>query len=141
MRLTLFEASGESCAIELDKVIHILTAPPVFKLPLLNRGFYGGFIHQGQVVPLLNRSSALFENKDETMQVPFVMLCNAGFGSIGVPADKMVRITKAGEFSTGGDAMGRSRRESYEINGCRYRLLDLNMILDDPDFSMCGLKD
>ena len=140
MRLALFETSGESCSVALDKVLHVLTAPPVFKLPLLNQVFVGSFIYHGQIVPLLRRSSS---SKDQSLslQTSFVIVCEAEFGLVGVPADRIMRITKAEEVGPEGDAMGFCHGESFEINGCNYRQLDLNAILGDPDFSMCGLKD
>lgn len=140
MRLALFETSGGSCSVALDKVLHVLTDPPVFKLPLLNRVFIGGFVYQGQFVPLLSKSSSSMV-EDESLQASFVIVCEAEFGLVGVPADRIMRITKAEEVGPGGDAMDGCHSESYEINGCNYRQLDLNAILDDPDFSMCRLKD
>lgn len=141
MRLALFETSGESHSVALDKVIHVLTAPSVFRLPLLNRVFCGGFVYQGQVVPLLNNSSPAIEQNDENLQASFVIVCEAEFGLVGVPADRIIRLTKPEEVSLGGGSVGNTHSESYEINGCNYRQMDLNAILDDPDFSMCGLKD
>jgi len=140
MRLALFETSGEQCAVELDKVLHVLTAPEIFRLPLLKNIFTGGFLYQGQVVPLLSASAVEAAQGDIMTQAGFVLVCEAEFGLLGVPADKIIRITRS-EESGQGEAVGDLHGESYEINGCTYRQLDLNAVLDNPEFSMCGLKD
>ena len=59
---------------------------------------------------------------------------------IGVPADRIIRITKndevAPDFVVGLD----SPQEKCQINNCEYRFLDLNRVVEAPDFTLCGLK-
>jgi len=94
MRLALFEISTVSCSVPLDKVLHVLTEPDVFVLPLLRDCFSGGLIYQRQLVPLLKGRKP--EAEEEVVDSPpaFVLVCEAEFGLIGVPADRIIRITK-----------------------------------------------
>jgi len=32
------------------------------------------------------------------------------------------------------------QHETFKINHCEYRLLDRNRVVEDPDFTLCGLK-
>jgi len=32
------------------------------------------------------------------------------------------------------------QQETFKINHCEYRLLDRNRVVEDPDFTLCGLK-
>jgi chemotaxis signal transduction protein len=137
MRWALFEKSGVSLAVALEKVLHVLTAPQVFELPLLKRVFTGGIIYQGQVVPLLVGAS----DPGQQEAAAFVIVCEAEFGLIGLPADRIIEITKTDNVTPGGDATELSGSEDNENISCDYRHLDLNAILEDPEFSMCGLKD
>ena len=141
MRLALFEISKSSYYVSLDKVLHVLTGPHIFKLPLLRGCFAGGLIYQGQVVPLLT-GGPLDENEDNVnVQPGFVLVCEAEFGLIGVPADKIVRITKIDEIDSEDIAGSASQYETCKIDGCDYHLLDLNRIVEDSDFTLCGLRD
>ena len=137
MSLALLETLEDPCSIELDKVLHVLTAPQLFRLPLLRPCFVGGLVYQGQVVPLL--VSKLSEREDKTIHSPaFALVCEAEFGVVAVPAEKIVCITKAGEISSMTMSECSSHGETCEIGGRDYRLLDLNRVLEDSDFTVCG---
>ena len=141
MRMALFETLEVSCSVSLERVLHVLTTPQVFNLPLLRRSFAGGVLYQGQIVPLL-AGHVIGKRTAGSIQPPaFALVCEADFGLVAVPADRIVRITGTGEISpeiiTGND----SQDEVCEIGGRDYRLLDLNRVLEDPDFSVCRLKD
>lgn len=138
MRQTLFESSGEPCSIPLDKVLHILTDPTVFKLPLLRPAFVGAFVFNEQVVPLLAGKSRRV-NGGAGHDVPFVLVCEAEFGLVGVPADRILKITSAAEIGSGGVDQEIPSGQSCEINGRTYRQLELNDVLEDPSFSVSGL--
>jgi chemotaxis signal transduction protein len=140
MRLALFEISAVSCSVPLDKVLHVLTEPNVFVLPLLRGCFSGGLIYQGQLVPLLKGVKPEAKGEVADPLPAFVLVCEAEFGLIGVPADRIIRITKNEEVDS--DAMPRldSHQDTYQINNCEYRFLDLNRVVEDPDFTLCGLK-
>lgn len=140
MRLTLFETLGAARSIALDKVLHILTTPQVFELPLLRRSFSGGVVYQGQIVPLLT-DKKLGERREKNRQPAFVLICEAEYGLVAVPADKIVRITKNEEIRPEIFSGSDSQSETCNISGHDYRLLDLNRVLEDPDFTVCGLKD
>ena len=141
MRLALFETSGVPCSLALDKVLHVLTAPHVFSLPLLRCCFAGGIVYQEQFVPLLTAEPPETPGGRKNLQPAFVLVCEAEYGVVGVPADRIVRITKTGEVDAKVMSGCDSREETCEISGCNYRLLDLNRVLEDPDFTVCGLKD
>jgi chemotaxis signal transduction protein len=140
MRLALFKISTVSCSVPLDKVLHVLTDPHVFSLPLLRHCFAGGLIYQEQFVPLLKGGKTETRGADEDLQPVFVLVCEAEFGLIGVPADKIIRITKNGEVDSESIPGHVSQHKTCEINNCEYRLLDLNRVVEDPDFTLCGLK-
>ena len=140
MRWGLFEKSGVSLAVALEKVLHVLTAPQVVCLPLLKPVFSGGIVYQGQVVPLL--SDAVGDSPPGTLEdAAFVVVCEAEFGLVGIPADRIVEITKSDKVNAGEGATRSSGSENNINISCDYRQLDLNAILDNPEFSMCGLKD
>lgn len=141
MRLALFETLGHSCSIPLDKVLHVLTAPKIFKLPLLRSCFVGGLVYQGQVVPLLAGKADANGDENVNQQPAFTLVCEAEYGLVAVPTDKIVRITKAEEISSLTMSECNTQGKTCEINGRDYRLLDLNRALEDPDFTVCGLKD
>lgn len=138
MRRALFERSGVPCSIPLDKVLHILTAPAVFKLPLLRPAFVGAFVYDERVVPLLAGESRRVDGGAE-QEVPFVLVCEAEFGLVGIPADKILKITRAGEIESGGADHGGSSGQSCEINGRDYRQLELNDVLEESGFSVSGM--
>ena len=71
----------------------------------------------------------------------FVLVCEAEFALVAVPADKVLPITKADEISSMTISECNSQGEACEIDGRDYRLLDLNRVLEDLDFTVCGLKD
>ena len=137
MRLALFETLEVPCSIPLDKVLHVLTAPQLFRLPLLRLCFVGALVYQGQVVPLLAGKSPARGVK-EVHQPAFAIVCEAEFGLVAVPAEKIVCITKAGELSSTTTSGGNPHGETCEVGGRNYRLLDLNRILEDSDFTVCG---
>ena len=141
MRLALFETLEVPCSIALDKVLHVLTAPKLFRLPLLRSSFAGGIIYQGQVVPLLAGEAPERQDGKINQQPAFALVCEAEYGLVAVPADRIVRITKSGEICSTTISGCDPQSEMCEIGGRDYRLLDLNRVLEDPDFTVCGLKD
>ncbi len=140
MRLALFETLEVPCSIALDKVLHILTAPQLFRLPLLRSCFAGGIVYQGRVVPLLASESPERQGEKINQQPAFALVCEAEYGLVAVPADRIVRITKTGEVSSMAMSGCDPQSKMCEIDGRDYRLLDLNQVLEDPDFTVCGLK-
>lgn len=140
MRLALFEILEVSCSVPLDKVLHVLTAPQVFRLPLLRSCFSGGLVYQGQVVPLLACKPPQKGDKNKN-QPAFTLVCEAEYGLVAIPADRIVRITNEAEISSVTLSGCNFQGETCNIDGRDYRLLDLNQVLDDSDFTVCGLKD
>ena len=138
MRLILFETLAVPCSIFLDKVLHILTSPQVFMLPLLRPSFAGAIVYQGQVIPLLTGNSPEKGEEKINRQPAFALICEAEYGLVAIPADRIVRITKAGEVSSKIMSGCDSRDETCEIDDRDYRLLDLNQVLDDSGFTVCG---
>lgn len=136
MRLALFELSTVPCSVPLDKVLHVLTAPTIFTLPLLRHCFAGGLVFQGELVPLLKGHKA---EVGVDLHPAFVIVCEAEFGLIGVPADRILRITKNDEVDSDNLSEFDTQHETCEIHNCEYRFLDLNRV-GDPDFTLCGLK-
>lgn len=141
MRLALFESSGVLCSVPLDKVLHILTDPQIFSLPLLRPCFSGGILYQRQVLPLLAEGPQAILGSAANRKHPFVLVCEAEYGLVGIPADRVLRITKAGEVDVGAFPEHDPENEQCEINGRDCRLLDLNKVMDDSSFTICGLKD
>jgi chemotaxis signal transduction protein len=138
MRLILFETLAVPCSISLDKVLHVLTSPQLFILPLLRPSFVGAVVYQGQVIPMLAGNASEKGEGTVNRQPAFCLICEAEFGSVAIPADKIVRITEAGEVSSKIMSGCDSRDETCEIDDRDYRLLDLNQVLDDSDFTVCG---
>jgi chemotaxis signal transduction protein len=138
MRLALFEVSETPCAVALDKVLHILTGPHVYRLPLLRSCFAGVFVYQGQAVPLLASERHGANNERTNLHPAFVLVCEAEFGLLGVPAEKIVRITKTGEIDSEIFSAGDFQDQVFEMSGRDFRLLDLNQIMEDPDFTITG---
>ena len=141
MRLALFETSKVLCAISLDKVLHVLTGPHVYRLPLLRPCFAGGLVYQGQVVPLLIAEYCNGLNGNVGAGPAFTLVCEAEFGLVAVPADRMLRITKSGEVCVKSHPGCDTHDETCEIGGRDYRLLYLNRVMEDSPFTVCGLKD
>jgi hypothetical protein len=140
MRLALFETSAVYSSVPLDKVLHVLTEPNVFVLPLLRSCFAGGLIYQGQLVPLLRGRKSEVEGGAVDPLPAFVLVCEAEFGLIGVPADRIIRITKNEEVDSATHSGFNTHQETCQINNCEYRFLDLNRVVEDPDFTLCGLN-
>lgn len=140
MRLILFEVSGTLSSLLLDKVLHVLNGPGVFELPLMRRCFAGGVLYQGQFVPLLEGGCSETPEDEAGQRPACVLVCEAEFGLIGVPADRILRITKTGEIDSEVVSGCGSQHQTFEINRCEYRLLDLNLVVEDPDFTFSGLK-
>jgi len=138
MRLILFETLAVPCSISLDKVLHVLTSPQLFMLPLLRSSFVGAIVYQGQVIPLLAGNSPEKGEGEVNRQPAFAIICEAEYGLVAIPADRIVRITKAGEVSSRVMPGCDSRDEKFEIGNHDYRLLDLNQVLDDSGFTVCG---
>ncbi|WP_459861569.1 chemotaxis protein CheW [Desulfuromonas carbonis] len=53
-RLVLLRLGEKQFALSLENVWHILLAPRLFPLALIRPGFKGVFLHQGDVLPLLD---------------------------------------------------------------------------------------
>jgi hypothetical protein len=140
MRLALFETSEVLCSIALDKLLHVLTSPHLFRLPLLRSAFAGGIIYQGQVVPLLADEPSERRDGKIDQRPAFALVCEAEYGLVAVPADRIVRITKTGEVCSSTISECDPQSGLCEIDGRGYHLLDLNRVLEDPDFKICGLK-
>ena len=137
MRLILFENLEVPCSISLDKVLHVLTSPQVFMLPLLRPSFVGAIVYQGQVIPLLAGNSPEKGEGKVNRQPAFALICEAEYGFVAIPADRIVRITKTGEMNSKIMSGCDSRDETCEIDNRDYRLLDLNQVLDDSGFTVC----
>jgi hypothetical protein len=71
----------------------------------------------------------------------FVLICEAEFGLVAVPADRIVRITKTGEASYKTLSGCDSHDGTCEIGGRDYRFLDLNRVMEDSHFTICWLQD
>ena len=91
-------------------------------------------------VPLLGDTVAASDPGTQG-DAAFVVVCEAEFGLVGIPADRIIEITKSDKVKAGEGAAGPSGSENNTNISCDYRQLDLNAILEDPEFSMCGLKD
>ena len=140
MRLALFEISAVSCSVPLDKVLHVLTEPNVFVL-LLPRGcFSGGADLPGTVAAMLHGRKPEAEGEVADPLSAFVLVSEAEFGLVGVPADRIIRITKNKEVDSDAISGLDSYQDTCQINNCEYRFLDLNRVVEDPDFTLCGLK-
>jgi len=107
-------------------------------LPLLRPSFAGAIVYQGQVIPLLTGNSPEKGEEKVNRQPAFALICEAEYGLVAIPADRIVRITKAGEVSSKIMSGCDSRDETCEIDDRDYRLLDLNQVLDDSGFTVCG---
>lgn len=141
MRLALFEISGVFCAVALEKVLHVLTGPQVFMLPLLRSSFAGALVYKEQVVPLLACEDSTEGLGEKKTQPGFVLVCEAEFGLLGLPADRIVRITNVGEIDPQTLRETDSVDQCFAMDGCDFHLLDLNQVMDDPDITVCRLKD
>lgn len=141
MRLALFETSGLPCAIPLDNVLNILTEPHIFRLPLIRPCFAGGLVYQGKITPLMVGSCVGIGDDNRNQSPAFAIVCEAEFGLVAIPANRIIRITKTGEIDLELVPSGDFQGKKCEIDGCNYRLLDLNRVLEDPTFTVCGLKD
>jgi hypothetical protein len=53
----------------------------------------------------------------------------------------MVRITNVGEVDPEALQEGISEGRLFAMDGCDFRMLDLNQVMDDPEFTVCSLKD
>lgn len=133
MRLTLFEAAGIRWFLPLEIVRHILPQPKVFPLPLLRPCFSGVLLYGGQIVPLLllplEEGGAMLKAPD------FVLVCDTGIGPVGVPADRVERITTDGEIASDVVASIDSGCDMCEIGGWRCRPLSLNRVLEASESS------
>ena len=140
MRLSLFEISSVFCSVPLDKVLYVLTEPGVFVLPLLRGCFSGGLIYQGRLVPLLKGCKLEAEGGFVDLLPAFVLVCEAEFGLKCVPTDRIIVITENEEVESDAVSGFDSLQDTCQINNCEYRFLDLNRVVEDPDFTLCGLK-
>jgi len=91
-------------------------------------------------VPLLKGCKPEAEGEVVDSLPAFVLVCEAEFGLIGVPADRIIRITKSEEVDFDAISGPDSHQDMCQINNCEYRFLDLNRVVEDPDFTLCGLK-
>lgn len=140
MRLALFEIAGNRCALQLDKVLHVVTEPQLFPLPLLRHNFVGGFLFKGRVVPLLVSDQPSVGHASGSLTAAFVIVCEAEFGLVGVPADRIIRITHPEEARLETLDEGVCGDRVCKVNDINYRLLDLNQIVEDDSFAICRLE-
>lgn len=124
MRLVLFEMAGARSALCMDQVLQVLQEPRIWPLPCLRAGFAGVFLHQGQIVPLLAATGGT------APQGQFVLICEAPFGLVGLPAEKIERITSAGELDDTLYPGPSGLDEMVEINGRSYCRYDLDQLLE-----------
>ena len=128
MRYALFATTTGHCAVALAKVLHVLPAPAIFRLPLMRAIFSGVIIHQDQLVPVLAPWTLDDATSAAAANCPLIMLCEAEFGRLGIPVKQIERITAVGELP---EPTGDQKQDRIlEVSGVNYRLLDLNRLLD-----------
>jgi chemotaxis signal transduction protein len=133
MRLTLFRLGEERFALPLAKVLHIVPAPEVFNLPLLRPLFRGVCVRQDELVPIVSERVLCRQGSVSSEQTSFLLICEAEYGGLGIPAALIERITAGGEVNLDSDQTCDARYpESFELAGSEYRLLDLNLLLETP---------
>lgn len=135
MRLALFRNAGQDLAVSLDLVLKVLQEPPVFGLPLLRTCFGKVLVFEDQVVPLVRSFPGVPEHAAEAGPPQIVLVCEAEFGRIGIPAEKVERITAPGErlarLEPEAQAAG-GEEEIYHVSGQAYRLLNVNQLIEIP---------
>ena len=133
MRLALFRSGGRSLAVPLEVVRKVLHEPPVFDLPLLRACFGKVLVFEGQLVPLVRGEP---ESGPRIEQPPIVLICDAEFGRVGIPADKVERITAPEESATPIEAEAAAANGASEemcrVSGQAYRLLNVNHLIEVP---------
>jgi hypothetical protein len=102
--------------------------------------FFGGADLPGTVAAMLKGRKPEAEGEVADPLSAFVLVSEAEFGLIGVPADRIIRITKNEEVDSDAIFGLDSHQDTCQINNCEYRFLDLNRVVEDPDFTLCGLK-
>jgi len=130
-RLVLLRLGEKQLALPLEKVWHILLTPRLFPLALIRPGFKGVFLHQDEVLPLLDLPG-LLAVPGSGKECPYVMVCETEFGPLGLPVDQILQIVERqlGALTEDEPEADRfSAEKNFVYNGNRYLLLDLGALL------------
>ncbi len=130
-RLVLLRLGEKQFALPLESVWHILLTPRLFPLALIRPGFKGVFLHQGEVLPLLDLPGLLTAAGSGT-DCPYVMVCGTEFGLLGFPVDQILQIVERrlgtlAECEPETDCL--AAENSFFYNGNTYPLLDIGASL------------
>lgn len=132
MRLVLFETAAARSAVCMTSVLHVLQEPAIWPLPCVRSGFAGVILYQEQIVPLLSGpvDSDSVDSGADDPQGRFVLVCEAPFGLVGIPAERIERITSVGEIDNHEVSGQGCPVETIKINGLDYCLYNLNHLLE-----------
>ena len=126
MRLILFEENGKRMAIRMEIVRHVLSDIRVWPLPCLREAFEGVFLYEDQVVPQLRAADTDVSTGDGAL----LLVCDSSFGPVGIAADRILRITAAGEYQGAAASAQNDDEVNIEIDGLDYSLYHLDKILE-----------
>lgn len=132
-RLVLLRLGDAQFALPLEGVWHILLTPRLFPLVLIRPGFKGVFLHQSEILPLLDLSGLLAAPvPGRECECPYVIVCGTESGPLGFPVDQVLQIVER-RLGTLGECEPATERfsaeQSFIYNGNTYPLLDVEALL------------
>ncbi len=95
-KIALFRLSRHEYALPVEGILHILSSPKVFPLPLLPSGVQGVFLYKGEAVPLVDPylAGAKAHAKGDDQ---FVIVYGTESGLVGLQAEQVLQIVDRGQ--------------------------------------------
>ncbi len=127
-KIALFAVHGKEFALPIEGVQHIIQTPRIFPLPLLREGLRGVFIHNSEVVPLLDITHLLgLKDSGDPAHFPFTVLFFTEYGTVGLPAGQIRQIVDraTGKIEAADPAKGEGlTNRNFVHSRVRYPFLD-----------------
>ncbi|BCR04400.1 hypothetical protein DESUT3_14690 [Desulfuromonas versatilis] len=92
-KLALLALDEGYFALPVEGIVHIVSSPEVFQLPLLPPGVGGVFLYQDQLTPLLDLRCLWGQDAARRSgAVAYTVVCSCEVGLVGVPVDRVLHI-------------------------------------------------
>ena len=131
-RLVLLRVGDQQFALPMEAVRHILLTPRIIPLVLIRPGFKGVFLHQDEILPLLDLPR-LLAGAVSGPENPYVVVCDTDYGPLGIFVDQVLQIVERGAGALrSGDLVPDQKpaENSFVYNGNTYPLLDIEALLN-----------
>lgn len=133
-KMALFALADRVFALPVEGVRHIVYTPRIFPLPLLRKGIRGVFLHQGEVVPLLDLWQVLGQKAPTSGGGgQFTVVHSTELGLVGLPVSHVLTMVNPERGTLEEETDGNKVADPAPVficKGRRYPLLDIEKLVN-----------